>query len=108
MASAVPVSAITSFRTAFSPFNPLSRPCRLFLNLVRHPATASPNSPSHIDIQVTHLPRNSTELPWMKVGFKGGKEITLEVGKKKMKIDDVIAEVSRIGRIVEREESLKG
>jgi len=42
------------------------------------------------------------------VTFKGGKEIRLEVGKRKMKIGDVIEEVARVGRGVEREESLKG
>jgi large subunit ribosomal protein L53 len=44
----------------------------------------------------------------MTIEFKGGKKIQLEVGKRKMKIGDVIEEVSRVGRIVEREESLKG
>jgi len=44
----------------------------------------------------------------MTVGFKGGKEVKLEVGKRKMKIGDVIDEISRVGRLIEREESLKG
>lgn len=44
----------------------------------------------------------------MTIGFKGGKEVRLEVGKRKMKIGDVIDEIARVGRVVEREESLKG
>lgn len=44
----------------------------------------------------------------MTVGFKGGKELTLEVGKRGLKIQDVVEEVSRIGRALEREAFLKG
>lgn len=44
----------------------------------------------------------------MIIGFKGGKEVKLEVGKRQMKIGDVIEEVARVGRIIEREETLKG
>lgn len=44
----------------------------------------------------------------MTIGFKGGKEVKLEVGKRQMKIGDVIEEVARVGRIIEREETLKG
>lgn len=104
----IPVQTITYFRTAFSPFSRLSRPCRLALNLLQNPTTAPANSAAHIDIQVTHLPRNSTQLPEITVGFKGGKEIKLEVGKRQMKIGDVVDEISRVGRLIEREESLKG
>jgi large subunit ribosomal protein L53 len=104
----IPIQTITSFRTVFSPFSPLSRPCRLFLNLLQNPTTAPSNAASHIDIKVTQLPRGSAQLPEMTVGFKGGKEIKIEVGKRKMKIGDVIEEVSRVGRSIEREEILKG
>jgi hypothetical protein len=44
----------------------------------------------------------------MTIGFKGGKELTLDVGKRGMKIGDVIEEVSRVGRALQREASLKG
>jgi large subunit ribosomal protein L53 len=104
----IPVQTITTFRTAFSPFSPLARPCRLLLNILQNPSTAPTSSATHIDIKVTHLPRNSTKLPEMTIGFKGGKEVRLEVGKRKMKIGDVIDEIARVGRVVEREESLKG
>ncbi|KAJ9294961.1 hypothetical protein DTO271G3_6523 [Paecilomyces variotii] len=104
----IPLQTITSFRTTFSPFSPLSRPCRLLLALIQNPTTAPASSASHIDIKVKQLPRNSTELPEMTVGFKGGKEIKLEVGKRKMKVGDVIEEIARVARGVEREESLKG
>ncbi|KAJ5884901.1 hypothetical protein N7495_009411 [Penicillium taxi] len=101
----IPISTITTFRTTFNPFSAASRPCRLFLSLLRTPTTTSTGS---IDIQVTQLPRTSTQQPIMTVGFKGGKEVVLEVGKRGMKIDDCIEEVSRVGRALEREASLKG
>ncbi|KAL2008859.1 hypothetical protein VTN00DRAFT_7053 [Thermoascus crustaceus] len=104
----IPIQTITSFKTTFNPFSRVSRPCRLFLNMLQNPTTAPASSAAHIDIQVTQLPRNSTKLPEMTVGFKGGKEIKLEVGKRNLKIGDVIEEVARVGRGVEREESLKG
>ncbi|KAJ5768526.1 hypothetical protein N7533_001109 [Penicillium manginii] len=104
----IPLSTITTFRTTFNPFSQASRPCRLFLSLLRTPGTTSTSSPSHIDIKVTQLPRNSTQQPVMTVGFKGGKEVTLEVGKRGLKIGDVVEEVSRVGRFLEREASLKG
>lgn len=78
------------------------------LNLMRTPETTPTFKPTHIDVQVKQLPRTSTQLPEMTIGFKGGKEVTLEVGKRQMKIGDVIEEVSRVGRVIEREESLKG
>ncbi|KAJ5289164.1 hypothetical protein N7478_002194 [Penicillium angulare] len=102
----IPISTITTFRTTFNPFSHASRPCRLFLSLLRTPNTAA-GSPTHIDIKVKQLPRASTEQPVMTVGFKGGKELTLEVGKRGMKIGDVVEEISRVGRQLEREASLK-
>lgn len=104
----LPLHTITTFRATFNPFTHSSRPCRLLLSLLRTPATSSPASPTHIDIKVTQLPRTSTQQPVMTVGFKGGKEVTLEVGKRGMKIGDVVEEISRVGRALEREASLKG
>ena len=46
-------------------------------------------------------------MPEMTVGFKGGKEMTLEVGKRNMKIGDAIEEVARVGRVIERDQTLK-
>ena len=43
----------------------------------------------------------------MTIGFKGGKELTLDVGKRGLKIGDVVEEVSRVGRALQREASLK-
>ncbi|KAL2865791.1 mitochondrial 54S ribosomal mL53 protein [Aspergillus lucknowensis] len=104
----IPLQTITTFRTTFNPFSRSSRPCRLLLSRLRNPATAPAASPTHIDIKVTQLPRNSTKEPELVVGFKGGKEVKIEVGKRQMKIGDVIEEIARVGRIIEREESLKG
>ncbi|OQE29788.1 hypothetical protein PENSTE_c002G09003 [Penicillium steckii] len=104
----IPLSTIASLRTTFNPFTHASRPCRLFLSLLRTPNTTPTSSPNHIDIKVKQLPRASTQQPVMTVGFKGGKELTLEVGKRGLKIGDVVEEVSRVARFLEREASLKG
>jgi large subunit ribosomal protein L53 len=103
----LPLSTITSLRASFSPFSPLSRPCRLFLSLLQTPTTASTSSASHIDIKVKHLARDSKELPEMTVGFRGGKELRLEVGRLGLTVGDVVEDVARVGRGVSREESLK-
>ncbi|KAF3481584.1 uncharacterized protein GIQ15_04343 [Arthroderma uncinatum] len=104
---ALPLRSITSFRTSFSPLSPLSRPCRLFLALLQTPTTASPSSAAHIKINVTHLPKNSKQLPEMTIGFRNGKEMKLEVGKLRLSVGDVMEEVGRVGRLIQREESLK-
>jgi large subunit ribosomal protein L53 len=104
----IPLQTIAHFRTTYNPFSKLSRPCRLMLSLIRTPNTTPTSKPTYIDVQVKQLPRTSTQLPEMTLGFKGGKEVTLEVGKRNMKIGDVVEEVSRIGRVIQREESLKG
>lgn len=104
----IPLQTITTLRTTFNPFARSSRPCRLILSLLRNPATTPASSPTHIDIKVTQLPRTSTKEPEITVGFKGGKEVKFEVGKRQLKIGDVVNEISRIGRGIEREESLQG
>ncbi|KAL3492507.1 39S ribosomal protein L53/MRP-L53-domain-containing protein [Aspergillus germanicus] len=103
----IPLQTITSFRTSFNPFSAASRPCRLLLSILRNPSTVPPSSPTHIDIKVTQLPRNSTKAPELTVGFKGGKEVKIDFGKQQMKIGDVIEEIARTGRVIEREQSLK-
>lgn len=69
--------------------------------------TASPSSAAHIQIKIERLPRDSPKLPEMTVGFKNGQELRLEVGKNRTSINDAVEEVSRIGRVIAREESLK-
>ncbi|PIG84760.1 hypothetical protein AARAC_005957 [Aspergillus arachidicola] len=90
----IPVQTITSLRTSFNPFSKSSRPCRILLSILRNPNTAPASSPTYIDIKVNQLPR--------------GKELKIEVGKRQLKIGDVIEEIARVGRAIEREESLKG
>ncbi|KAE8148661.1 39S ribosomal protein L53/MRP-L53-domain-containing protein [Aspergillus avenaceus] len=104
----IPVQTITSLRTSFNPFARSARPCRLLLSLLRNPNTTPASSPTYVDIKVKQLPRNSTQLPEVTVNFKGGKELKIEVGKRQMKIGDVVEEIARVGRAIEREESLKG
>ncbi|WEW59974.1 hypothetical protein PRK78_005456 [Emydomyces testavorans] len=101
----IPLSTISSFRASFSPFSPLSKPCRLILSLLQTPTTAPVSSASHIQVSVTKLPRNSPQLPEMTIGFRNGKELKLEVGKNRMKIDDILEELGRVGRVIEREET---
>ena len=103
----LPLAAITSFRASINPFSPLSKPCRQFLNLLQTPMTASPSSAAHIQIKIERLARDSPKLPEMTVGFKNGQELRLEIGKNKICINDALEEVSRIGRGIAREESLK-
>ncbi|PLB52690.1 hypothetical protein P170DRAFT_507443 [Aspergillus steynii IBT 23096] len=104
----IPVQTISSLRATFNPFARSSRPCRLLLTLLRNPSTTPASSPTHVDIKVKQLPRLSTQEPEILIGFKGGKEVKLEVGKRNMKIGDVVEEIARVGRAIEREESLKG
>ncbi|KAL2835108.1 39S ribosomal protein L53/MRP-L53-domain-containing protein [Aspergillus cavernicola] len=104
----IPLQTITTLRTTFNPFARTARPCRLLLSLLRNPSTIPAGSATHIDIKVTQLPRASTKEPELTVGFKGGKEVKIEVGKREMKIGDVVEEIARVGRIIEREQSLKG
>ncbi|KAL2811899.1 39S ribosomal protein L53/MRP-L53-domain-containing protein [Aspergillus granulosus] len=104
----IPLQTITSFRTTFNPFSAASRPCRLLLSLLRNPSTVPMASPTHIDIKVTQLPRTSTKAPELAVGFKGGKEIKINFGERPMRIGEVVEEIARVGRVIEREESLKG
>lgn len=72
------------------------------------PKTVSPALPSYINIEVTHLPANSKKLPELTVAFKTGQEVKLEVGKFGLGIKDVVEEIGRIGRKIQRDESLKG
>ncbi|KAI2820705.1 hypothetical protein CBS63078_1665 [Aspergillus niger] len=103
----IPLSTISTFRTTFNPFLRSARPCRLILSLLRNPTTTPASSPGHIDIKVTQLPRSSTQEPELTIGFKNGKELKIEVGKRQMKIGDVVEEIARVGRAIEREEALK-
>lgn len=105
---ALPTSAISSLRATFSPYSPLAKPCRLFLSLLQKPTTTPAASAKHISITVKRLPRDTKQLPEMTIGFKNGKELKLEVGKLRMSVADVIEEVGREGRVIEREASLKG
>lgn len=76
--------------------------------MLQTPSTVPGSSPTHIKVTVKHLPRDTKQLPELTVGFKNGNELRLEVGKKKMSVTDVLEEVGRVGRVIEREESLKG
>ncbi|CAK96429.1 uncharacterized protein An02g12000 [Aspergillus niger] len=97
----IPLSTISTFRTTFNPFLRSARPCRLILSLLRNPTTTPASSPGHIDIKVTQLPRSSTQEPELTIGFKNGKELKIEVGKRQMKIGDVVEEIARVGRAIE-------
>ncbi|KAL3482465.1 39S ribosomal protein L53/MRP-L53-domain-containing protein [Aspergillus californicus] len=104
----IPLQTITTLRTSYNPFLRTARPCRLLLSLLRNPSTIPASSPTHINIKVTQLPRASTQVPTMTIGFKGGKELNFEFGKGGLKIGEVVEEIARVGRAIEREDSLKG
>ncbi|PWY92747.1 hypothetical protein BO70DRAFT_376365 [Aspergillus heteromorphus CBS 117.55] len=104
----IPVNTISTLRTTFNPFSRSARPCRLLLSLLRTPSTVPASSGTHIDIKVTQLPRHSTQPPELMVKFKNGKELNIDVGQRQLKIGDVIEEIARVGRAIEREETLKG
>lgn len=108
----LPLATITHIRTSFSPFHRAARTCRLVLSLLQTPSTTNPSSPSHIEIAAQRLPRaaasNTAVQPEIVVGFKSKEEVKFEVGRLGLKAKDVVEEISRIGRKIEREESLKG
>ncbi|OJJ99398.1 hypothetical protein ASPACDRAFT_1888971 [Aspergillus aculeatus ATCC 16872] len=104
----IPIATISSFRTTFNPWARSARPCRLLLSLLRNPSTVPASSGTHIDIKVTQLPRHSTKPAELVVGFKNGKEVSIPIAEREMRIGDVIEEIARVGRVIEREETLKG
>lgn len=80
------------------------------LALFQTPSTTNPSTPSHIQIEARRLPRAAAASvqPEIVVGFKSKEEVKFEVGRLGLKTNDVVEEISRIGRKIEREESLKG
>ena len=75
--------------------------------MLQTPETLRGDSPNQIKFTVNRLPRNSTQMPEMTVGFRNGQELRFEVGKKRIKLNDAVDEVARIGRVIAREAALK-
>ncbi|KAF1932243.1 uncharacterized protein M421DRAFT_287471 [Didymella exigua CBS 183.55] len=92
---------LTEVRVAFNPFNPRSKPARLFLSLI--PSDARSNG---LLVQSTMLPRTSKQNATLGVKFKDGKEMNLDLSN--MRITEVMEEVDRHSRTLARKEELSG
>ncbi|KAK4944938.1 hypothetical protein LTR28_003456 [Elasticomyces elasticus] len=93
---------LTSVSTTFSPFNPRSgKTARNFLALL------PPNARTTMKIDVKMLPKASAAQPsTLKVSFKDGKELALDL--EKMKIKEVTGEIDRHSRMLARQAELTG
>lgn len=106
---------LTTLKTAFNPFQVNSRVPRLFLNLL--PAAAHKT----IKITTTQLPRSSTAPATLEIGFKDGKtmkyswatespQATAERSPKvkRASLQDIVEEMNRHARALDRKEELSG
>ncbi|CBX95429.1 hypothetical protein LEMA_P025810.1 [Plenodomus lingam JN3] len=92
---------LTDVRVTFNPFNPRSKPARLFLSLIPPNARAD-----GMKIESTMLPRTSKAPATLAVKFKDGKEMNLQLDT--MRIPQVVEEVDRHSRSLARKEELNG
>lgn len=92
---------LTSLTTTFNPFVPTARTARNFLALL--PPNARANG---MKIDVKLLPRTAKGPASLKLGFKDGKEMEIDLGKLKLK--EVVEEVDRHSRILQRKDELTG
>ncbi|KAI9695630.1 MAG: 39S ribosomal protein L44, mitochondrial [Bogoriella megaspora] len=91
---------LTSVRTSFNPFCATARTARSFLALL------PPNARKDMKIEIKTLPRASQDPASLAVSFKDGKEMNLDLAK--LKIKDVMEEVDRHSRMLNRQEELTG
>ncbi|KAJ1333899.1 39S ribosomal protein L53/MRP-L53 [Microdochium nivale] len=90
---------ITEVNTKFSPFSATSRATRLFL------AALPPNARSAgMVINTTLLPRGDPQPAALSVKFKDGKELKLD--SEKLGIKDIMEEVERHSRALQKQASL--
>ncbi|KAL9136383.1 MAG: hypothetical protein Q9175_002400 [Cornicularia normoerica] len=89
---------ITEVTTRFNPFTKPSKTCRVFL------AHLPANARTTIKINTTVLKRDSQEPSFLKLKFRDGKEMQLDT--EKLKINDVVEEVDRHSRILNRQADL--
>lgn len=90
---------LTSVSTAFNPFSPRAKTVRNFLALL--PPNARANG-MKVDIKL--LPQASQDAPKLKLGFKDGKEMDLDL--EKLRLKELTEEVDRHSRILQRKDEL--
>ncbi|MCJ1344172.1 39S ribosomal protein L44, mitochondrial [Peltigera leucophlebia] len=91
---------ITEVSTKFNPFNKPGKTCRSFL------AHLPANARQTMKVNAIVLPRNSGDPSSLFLKFKDGKEMQLNPGK--MNIKDVMEEVDRHSRLLNRQADLLG
>ncbi|KAI9749586.1 MAG: 39S ribosomal protein L44, mitochondrial [Lichina confinis] len=91
---------LTDVTTSFNPFLHGSKTARLFLAFL--PADARKT----MRINTKLLPRSSREASQLQLKFKDGKEMSLDV--EKLSVRDIIEEVDRHSRVLNREAALSG
>ncbi|KAI4127786.1 MAG: hypothetical protein LQ347_004450 [Umbilicaria vellea] len=91
---------ITDVSTKFNPFSKRGKTCRIFL--AHLPASARRT----MKINIIILPRTSREGSTLRLKFKDGKEMQLDT--QKLSINDVMEEVDRHTRMLNRQADLMG
>jgi len=91
---------LTDVTTKFNPFTKRAKTCRSFL------AHLPPNARQTMKIKTTILPRDSQEPSSIYVKFKDGKELHLDT--EKLGIKDVMEEINRHSRGLNRQADLLG
>jgi len=90
---------ITEVNTKFNPFSTASRATRLFLAAIPPAARAQ-----GMLINTTLLPRGTSEPASLSVKFKDGRELRLD--SEKLGIKDIMEEVERHSRALQKQASL--
>jgi large subunit ribosomal protein L53 len=100
---------LTSLTTSFNPFARHAKTPRLFLSLL------PPAARSTVKVTVKQLPRSSTDPSTLEIGFKDGKVLKYQFrdpvpGQKEegVKLKDVVEQVERHSRGLQRKEELTG
>lgn len=91
---------ITDVTIKFNPFKRSGNACRFFL------AQLPANARTMMRINTTILPRNSEEQSMLRLKMKNGKELHLDT--ETMKIEDIVEEVDRHSRALNRQAELAG
>ncbi|MCJ1409583.1 39S ribosomal protein L44, mitochondrial [Ptychographa xylographoides] len=91
---------LTEVTTKFNPFSKNGKKCRIFL------AQLPPNARQTMKINTKLLPRDSREASSLNLKFKDGLEMKLDT--EKLPIKDVMEEVDRHSRILNRQADLLG
>ncbi|MCJ1242947.1 39S ribosomal protein L44, mitochondrial [Trapelia coarctata] len=91
---------LTDVSTKFNPFSKRGKTCRIFLSQL------PPNARQTMKINIMQLPRTSREPSTLNLKFKDGKE--LHIDTEKLSIKDVIEEVDRHSRGLNRQADLLG